>query len=78
MKVMNKLLDFLCKLDKAKIHYTLEHNRDETIMVLITVPGERWELEFFAEEEVEVEIFKSSGKIHDESELERLFKEFSD
>lgn len=75
---MKKLLDFLCKLDKAKIHYTLEHNRDETIMVLIAVPGERWEVEFFSDGNAEVEIFKSSGKIHDESELERLFKEFSD
>ena len=78
MNTMQKFLDFLCKLEESKIHYTLEHNRDEAIMVLIAVPGERWEVEFFAEGNVEVEVFKSHEGIQDESELERLFKEFTD
>ena len=75
---MKKLLSFLSRLEQAKISYSLEHIRDETIMVLATVPGERWEIEFFEDGNVEVEIFKSSGEIKDESALERLFKEFTD
>ena len=29
-------------------------------MVLVAVPGERWEVEFFADGEIEVEIFRST------------------
>jgi hypothetical protein len=34
MNMNNQLLDFLCELEREKIHYTLEHNCDEAIMVL--------------------------------------------
>lgn len=47
------------------------------MMVLVTVPGERWEIEFFADDSVEVEVFKSSGEIKGELKLERLFAEFT-
>jgi len=73
---MQKLLDFINRLEQPKIHYTLEHNRDETVMVLVVVPGERWEVEFYADGEVEIEVFRSQGVIAGtETELERLFKE---
>ena len=75
---MQKLLDFLAKLQESKIHHTLECNRGEAIMVLIAVPGERWEVEFFADGSVEVEVFRSHEDMKDESELDRLFKEFTD
>ena len=42
-------------------------------MVEIAVPGERWEVEFFADGTVEVERFVSEGGICGESELEKLF-----
>jgi hypothetical protein len=32
-------------------------------MVLVTVPGERWEVEFFADGSIEVERFISNGEI---------------
>jgi hypothetical protein len=47
-------------------------------MVMPDVPGQRWEVEFFADGQVEIEIFKSEGNILEESELDRFFKEFSD
>jgi len=72
---MNKLLKFLQKLEAKKIHYTLEHNRDEFIMVLVTVPGERWEVEFDEDGNVEIEVFKNStGVYSDESMLDALFE----
>ena len=77
MNSLTKLLDFLGELKQRKIHFTLEHNRDETIMVMITVPGERWEVEFFANGLVEVEAFRSVG-MKGEEELVRLFRDFSD
>ena len=75
---MTKLLSFLCRLERCKIHYRIEHNRDDSIMVMSDVPGQRWEVEFFADGHVEVEVFKSDGDMRGESELERFFDEFAD
>jgi len=45
-------------------------------MVTVTVPGQRWEVEFFEDGRVDVEKFLSDGTISDERELPRLFDEF--
>lgn len=45
---MRKLIDFLEKLEEKKIYYRLNIIRD-SIMVEIAVPGQRWEVEFFAD-----------------------------
>ncbi|MGI1678670.1 MAG: hypothetical protein K6L75_08070 [Cellvibrionaceae bacterium] len=71
-----KLLDFLNRLDDAGLPYTFEHNSDETLMVLVSIEGERWEAEFFADGEVQVEVFYSvseEGDLEGEDALERLF-----
>ncbi len=73
---MNKLIDFLDRLEKNKIYYRLNKIRDG-ILVEAAVPGERWEVEFFADGEVQVERFITTGEISDESELEKLFLDFS-
>ena len=75
---MTKLLKFLSRLKELKIHYRIEHNRDESIMVITDVPGQKWEIEFFNDGNIEIEIFKSDGEIRGESELERFFKDFSE
>ena len=69
---MKKLIDFLNKLEENKIYYTLNKVRD-AVMVETAVPGERWEVEFFADGTVEAERFVSEGGICGESELEKLF-----
>jgi hypothetical protein len=72
---MEPLLEFLCRLEAAGIHYHLGHYR-ESINVQVTVPGERWEVEFFADGTVEVEVFISSGGVTSGVErLELLFRE---
>ena len=75
MNVFQKLLDLLARLETAKIHYTLAHFRAETVSVEIAVPGERWEVEFFADGNVDVEVFSSraEGELEGEEALERLF-----
>lgn len=78
MNGMDKLLSFLVKLQEAKIHYSLEHYRDDKIMVLVSVPGERWEIEIGSDGAIEVERFISSGDIADENVLDELFAKFSD
>lgn len=72
------LLSFLNDLRAAKIHYRLGHARDEAILVEVAVPGERWEIEFFENGDIEAEIFKSDGTIHDASVLNKLLAKYSD
>ena len=73
-----QLLQFLRELRKAKIAFDLRQSRDDALMVRINVPGERWEVEFLENDEVEVECFRNDGQIHDESKLADLFARFSD
>ena len=71
LKVLTKFLD---RLDGSDIHYTLSSVREGAIMVGVTVPEERWEIEFQSNGEIEIEVFQSDGEIHDDSILEDLFE----
>ena len=73
---MKKLLEFLSKLEENNIYYRLNKVRD-SIMVEVAVPGERWEVEFFENGEIEIEKFVSAG-MFGEQELDVLFSEFRD
>jgi hypothetical protein len=69
---------FLVRLETAHICYQLASIRDGAVMVQVTVPGERWEIEFFPDSPPEVEVFRSRGDIAGEDTLERLFAEHGD
>ncbi len=43
-------------------------------MVILAVPGERWEVEFFQDGTVEIERFVSTGVKADQAEVERILK----
>ena len=77
MDKLNKLIDFLERLENVKLYYRLNKIRD-SILVEITVPGERWEVEFMADGDILIEKFLSNGEIFDEKEIETLFEKFSD
>ena len=70
-KPFPKLLAFLDQLERETVWYRLEHVRD-SIMVMVSVPDERWEVEFFEDGTVEVERFRSSGTIEGEDALDML------
>ena len=74
---MKKIIDFLNELEKRSIYYRINKIRD-SIMIEIAVPGQRWEVEFFNDEHIEIEKFISSGEIYDENELEVLLLNYSD
>lgn len=63
MDVFEDLLRFCSELDRRRMRYDLLHVRPETVMVAVTVPGERWEVEFFADGRREVERFVSQGVV---------------
>jgi hypothetical protein len=73
-----KLTTLLKKLEQAHIHHTLASYREDAIMVLVTVPGERWEIEFLGDGSVEVERFLSNGEISGEEALHELLRKYAD
>jgi hypothetical protein len=72
------LYQILAKLDAAKIYYTLDKTRDETVMILAQVPGRHYEIEVLADGQIEVEIYKSSGEIGGQELVDELLRDFSD
>ena len=77
MDKLNQLIDFLEKLDSVNLYYRLNKTRD-SILVEIAVPGERWEVEFMVDGEIIIEKFISDGTIFGETEIDKLFRDFSD
>jgi len=80
---MNKLIDFLNKLEEVHICYNIKKFLPDSISVLVDVPGERWEIDFFFNNGAEcsdiwIEKFKSDGTSYGEEELETIFRDFSD
>jgi hypothetical protein len=78
MSKLSKLTKFLDRLDAAEIHYALSSVSEATISVSISVPEERWEVEFNADGDVEVEVFRSDGEVSDFSAVEELFENHTD
>lgn len=75
---MNNLLSFLNELENRKIQYKINKVRNDFIMVEVAVPGQRWEIEFGENGNIEIEKFISDGKIYGEKEIDELFSKFSD
>jgi hypothetical protein len=68
-EVFGRLLDFLNRLDAAHVHYTLAHTRPESVMVDISLPGWRWEVEFMADGSTEIERYRSVAGVDDDAGL---------
>ena len=77
MDKLNELINFLDKLDDVKLRYRLNKIRD-SVLVEITVPGERWEVEFMTNGEIVIEKFLSDGQMFGKEEIDILFRDFSD
>ena len=65
-------------LKKNRIYFKIKTIRDDYIMICVSVPGERWEIEIKEDGISEIEIFKSDGEIFGEEKLKELFGKFSD
>jgi hypothetical protein len=75
---LSRLASFLEELREASIHFTVRSVRPQAIMVNVSVPGERWEVEFLDDGSIEVERFVTTGSLSDASALPDLFRRFSD
>ncbi len=59
----SNFLLFLEELERRKIAYDLTHHRPDTLMVQLYVPGQRWEVEFYADGQIELEVFQESSGV---------------
>ena len=74
MDQFKHLLDFLNQLEESSTYYTLSKHRTDMIMVNVAVPGERWEIEFTADGELQVEKFVSDGRVGGDEELSQFIE----
>ena len=63
------LFVLLARLDEAKISYTLSRHRPETVQVLITIVGQRIEIDVFADGHMDVSRFVGNEDIEGGAEL---------
>ena len=70
-----KLIEFLNILEAGNVFYQLGKIRDG-ILITIVVPGERWEVEFLIDGDIDIERFVSDGNIEGEKELRCLVERF--
>ncbi len=72
------VLDLLRRLDAARIYFDLARPREDALMIIAVVPGERWEIEYMEDGTVEIEVFRSDGEIKGPEALSDLFRRFAD
>ncbi|MFT4065196.1 hypothetical protein [Paraburkholderia sp.] len=63
------LYDLLDKLDDAKIHYSLSRQRPGSVLVSVTVVGQRIEIDVFIDGHMEVSRFLGHENIEGGAEL---------
>jgi hypothetical protein len=74
--VFDEVIQFLERLQSEAINYSLSTIRPKALLVSVTVPGQRWEIEFFVDGTVEIEKFVSDGTIFDNRALDELLDQF--
>ncbi len=61
MTALSNAAELCHELGRRHILYELLIVRDDALMVSVALPGERWEIEFFDDERIELERFVSQG-----------------
>ena len=71
-----KMLAILNAFDEHDIPFYLEHHSEEALLATVSIDNERWEIEFYTDGEVQVEVFYSDPDtgIEGEEALLRLFE----
>ena len=74
MNSFQHLLAILEELDNKGIYYRLNNvnTENDTILIEMAIPGERWEIEIDIQNTVSIEKYVSDGLVYDESELRKL------
>jgi hypothetical protein len=78
MTALTTAVEFCRELDRRNVIYELRIVRDEALMMSVAVPGERWEIEFFDDGQIELERFVSQGVAEAPSALAELLAWFDE
>jgi hypothetical protein len=65
------LYELLAELEAASIHFTLSRNRPDTVLVSLTLIGERAEVDVFDDGRMEISRFRGDESIEGDRELVR-------
>lgn len=63
------LFELLSALERKRIHFTLQRHRPDTVLVTLTLVGERVEVDVFEDGHMEVSRFKGNEEIVGDSQL---------
>ncbi len=70
------LFDLMRKLDDQNVPFTIHRYRDDSVMVSLTLPGERVEIDVFEDGRIEYLRFSGSEEVLDDlAALDRLIEE---
>lgn len=69
MSMAHSLYNLLDRLDAAKIHYSLSRHRSDSVLVSVTVVGQRIEIDVFGDGHMEVSRFIGHEDIEGGAEL---------
>ncbi|MDN7487874.1 MULTISPECIES: hypothetical protein [unclassified Burkholderia] len=65
----HSLYELLSSLDERRLFYTLGRHRPDTILVSITVPGERIEIDVFDDGHMEMSRFAGDESVIDDPQI---------
>ncbi|MBN3734081.1 MULTISPECIES: hypothetical protein [Burkholderia] len=65
----HSLYELLSSLDERRLFYTLGRHRPDTILVSITVPGERIEIDVFDDGHMEMSRFSGDESVIDDPQI---------
>jgi hypothetical protein len=63
MTTLEDVLRFCNALNERRASYKLSVDRPEAIRVTLDIPGERWEIDFFPDGEIELDRYVSQGVV---------------
>jgi hypothetical protein len=76
---LESVFTFMELLRRYHLHFELRSYSDDCVIVAVSVPGERWEVEFFADGRRTIERFLSDGAVPaEQSTVLRLVGEFGE
>ncbi|OXI90935.1 hypothetical protein CFB40_11525 [Burkholderia sp. AU31652] len=65
----HSLYELLSSLDERRLFYTLGRHRPDTILISITVPGERIEIDVFDDGHMEMSRFSGDESVIDDPQI---------
>jgi hypothetical protein len=66
--------EFVNRLEAEKVPYRVCKIRDSAVLVEVFAPSEHWEIEFLEDGDIEIERYRSDGRMYDESAFSELWR----